>query len=46
MITYRTVTFSFGRESVRIAGWFLFNRWALLRYVFVEESIDDAADAH
>jgi len=39
MITYRTITFSLkDNEAVRISGWFLFNRWALLRYVFVEES--------
>lgn len=46
MITYRRMTFTLKDGCVLIAGWFLFNRWVLLRYVFVEESIDDAADAH
>lgn len=46
MIQHKTVTFTYAGGSVRVSGWFLFNRWALLRYTFVEEQpADGDADA-
>ena len=46
MITYRRMTFSFKDGFVLVSGWFLFNRWAILRYRTHEEPTGDAdADA-
>ena len=42
MIQYKTITFTHAGCSVRVSGWFLFNRWALLRYEFLEEGAPDA----
>lgn len=47
MIQHKTITFTYRGGCVRISGWFLFGRWALLRYEFVVEPPADAdADAH
>lgn len=41
MITYRRMTFTLKDGCVLIAGWFLFNRWAILRYVTMAQPPDE-----